>query len=115
MSNSGTDFGRVKLKAARPKVSNSARRSLGNDTGRYHSRETRAGQGAGQISGWDFRTRHLKVGDSARMARRETEAGVRRQTAVVELLVPPTDDRFSFAIRSASRGNLVPRMKLNTG
>jgi hypothetical protein len=35
------------------------------------------------------------------------EAGVRRQTVVVELLVPPTDDRFSLAIRSASRGNLV--------
>jgi hypothetical protein len=34
------------------------------------------------------------------------EAGVRRQTVVVELLVPPTDGRFSFAIRSASCGNL---------
>jgi hypothetical protein len=35
------------------------------------------------------------------------EAGVRRQIGVAELLVPPTDDRFSLAIRSASRGNLV--------
>jgi hypothetical protein len=35
------------------------------------------------------------------------EAGVRGQAAVVELLVPPTDHRFSLAIRSASPGNLV--------
>jgi hypothetical protein len=35
------------------------------------------------------------------------EAGVRRPAAVVELLVSPTDHRFSLAIRSASPGNLV--------
>jgi hypothetical protein len=35
------------------------------------------------------------------------EAGVRRQTVVVELLVPPTDDGFSLAIRSAAPGNLL--------
>jgi hypothetical protein len=71
------------------------------------SRETRAGQGAGQISGWDFRTWRVKGGDSARMAWRETEDDVRGRTAVVAFVAPPTDHRFSFAIRSASRGNLV--------
>ena len=40
-------------------------------------------------------------------SRRETEDDVRGRTAVVEFVAPPTDDRFSFAIRSASRGNLV--------
>ena len=42
-----------------------------------------------------------------RMARRETEDDVRGRTAGVAFVAPPTDDRFSFAIRSASRGNLV--------
>ena len=35
------------------------------------------------------------------------EADVRGQTAVVEFVAAPTDDRFCFAICSASCGNLV--------
>jgi hypothetical protein len=66
-----------------------------------------AGQGAGRISGQDFHTRRVEGGDSARMMRREIEADVRGQTAAVEFVAPPTDDRFSFAIRSASCGNLL--------
>ena len=70
-------------------------------------RTAESGQGAAQISGWDFRTWRVKGGDSAGMAWRETEDYVRGRTAVVAFVAPPTDDRFSFAIRSASRGNLV--------
>jgi hypothetical protein len=54
-----------------------------------------------------FRTRRLKGGDSARIARRETEADVRGQSGGVEFAAAPTDDRSSFAIRSGSSGNLV--------
>jgi hypothetical protein len=60
---------------------------------------------------WDFRfgfrTRRLKGGDSAGIARRETEADVRGQSGRVEFVVAPTDDRSSFAIRSGSGENLL--------
>src|SRR6202034_3563211 len=39
--------------------------------------------------------------------RARTEADVRGQSGGVEFVAAPTGDRSSFAIRSASRGNLV--------
>jgi hypothetical protein len=59
------------------------------------------------ISGLDFRTRRLKGGDPAGIAPRETEADVGEQTAVLKFVAPPKNGYLSFAIRSASLGDLV--------
>jgi hypothetical protein len=48
-----------------------------------------------------------KDATSARMVAAGSGADVREQIVVVHFVAPPTDDCFSFAIRSASRGNLV--------
>jgi len=65
------------------------------------------GQGAGGFQAGISEPSVSKDATSARMVRLETEADVREQTAVVHFVAAPTDDCFSFAIRSASRGNLI--------